>query len=151
MPDLIEIANAAADARRTLTAVREGIAWFQARGVAREQLLAQLDQIEDQDRDFTDLEYAAMAGQAQDAIARLLAASDDSDAGAPPPTALLGSDTHADFADESGDVLSLGAVVALAHEDSGLTAQQWNALPQAERDARIAETAMARNLVSAET
>lgn len=151
MPDLIEIANAAADARRTLLAVRAGIEWFQARGVARDQLLAQLDQLEDQDRDFTDLEYAAMAGQAQDAIARLLAASDDSDAGVPPPTALLGSDTHADFADENGDIVSLGAVVRRAHEDSGLTAQQWNALPQAERDVRIAETAMARNLVSAET
>lgn len=71
MGHLKDIAIAAAGARRVMTTLREGIAWFNERGVLREELEALLDR---DDTDISDVEYAALAGGAQDAIDELLAA-----------------------------------------------------------------------------
>jgi hypothetical protein len=76
MSDLKDIAIATATARQVLTGVREGIAWFRDRGLARDKLIEMLDACEAEGRDLTDIEYAQLAGTAQDAINRLLAASD---------------------------------------------------------------------------
>lgn len=39
----------------------------------------------------------------------------------------------------NGEVLQLGTVVAKAHEKSGMSVEEWNAIPQDDREARIAE------------
>lgn len=52
-------------------------------------------------------------------------------------TFLLGSDVH-EASYEIGDALyQLGDVVAMAHEKSGLSAEEWNALEPEDRHARI--------------
>ena len=84
MPDLKDIAIAASQARNVLTTVREGIAWFRERGVARDELIALLDEVGD-DGDLSDIQYAEIAGGAQDAIDRLMGASEEVDAGVVEP------------------------------------------------------------------
>lgn len=57
-----------------------------------------------------------------------------------PATILLGSDLQpAQFQFEEGVEVLLGDVVALAHRDSGLSAEDWNALSVATRESAIAE------------
>lgn len=102
MPDLKQIAIAAGAAKRVITGIREGIAWFRERGVLRDELLALLDQAEAEGRDLTDLEYAALAGGAQDAIDELLQAGMQARAGVPapvPPAADVGGANDAGGAD----------------------------------------------------
>ncbi|MBH1384617.1 hypothetical protein I5T81_07600 [Stenotrophomonas maltophilia] len=58
-----------------------------------------------------------------------------------PPLSLLGSNVQpASFELPGGTVLSLGDVVAQAHEASGLSVEDWNALEVEAREALIAET-----------
>ncbi|MBN4969348.1 hypothetical protein JY439_02575 [Stenotrophomonas maltophilia] len=61
-------------------------------------------------------------------------------ANAPPPS-LLGSNAQpASFELHDGTVLTLGDVVAQAHEAPGLSVEDWNALEVGAREALIAET-----------
>lgn len=55
----------------------------------------------------------------------------------PAPVALYGSDIHPAITTINGQDIQLGAFVAQAHADSGLTAEAWNQLPGAERDRLI--------------
>lgn len=58
-----------------------------------------------------------------------------------PPLSLLGSNAQpASFELHDGTVLTLGDVVAQAHEASGLSVEDWNALEESAREALIAET-----------
>ncbi|QDY47405.1 hypothetical protein [Stenotrophomonas maltophilia] len=58
-----------------------------------------------------------------------------------PPLSLLGSNVQpASFEHPDGTVLTLGDVVAQAHEASGLSVEDWNALEVDAREALIAET-----------
>lgn len=58
-----------------------------------------------------------------------------------PPLSLLGSNAQpAGFELHDGTVLTLGDVVAQAHEASGLSVEDWNALEESAREALIAET-----------
>ncbi len=55
-----------------------------------------------------------------------------------PPTDLLnGSSTLPATFEIGGDAVQLGTLVAAAHQLRGGTAEEWNALPEAERDALI--------------
>lgn len=49
------------------------------------------------------------------------------------PPALLGSSLHPATFDINGKTYSLGDVIALAHKDSGLDAQEWNELEESTR------------------
>lgn len=96
MSDLKDIAIAAASGRRVLVGIREGIAWYRERGVLRDELIDLLDRIDAMQEaeneaaaeegrepvkvDLSDIEYAELAGGAQDAIGRLLAASEAAEA-----------------------------------------------------------------------
>lgn len=53
---------------------------------------------------------------------------------------LVGSDVQPAEIEINGKMIPLGEIVALAHFDSKLTAADWNALPDAEREAQIAAT-----------
>lgn len=56
----------------------------------------------------------------------------------PPPAGLLGTDKLPSLVDiADGQQAQLGDVVAGAHKESGLTAEEWNELEQDERDALI--------------
>ena len=57
------------------------------------------------------------------------------------PEVLNGSNTLPAMIDVAeGKSLQLGAVVVVAHQASGLTAEAWNALPEAERDEHLNKT-----------
>ncbi|WP_295516230.1 hypothetical protein [uncultured Stenotrophomonas sp.] len=68
-----------------------------------------------------------------------------------PATILLGSDLQpAQFHFEEGVEVLLGDVVALAHRDSGLSAEDWNALSVATRESAIAEVVQRLSAEAAE-
>lgn len=50
---------------------------------------------------------------------------------------LVGSSVHSASYDIGGKTHSLGDIVAMAHKTSELTVEQWNALPEDERHAKI--------------
>ena len=52
---------------------------------------------------------------------------------------LLGSSVHPSSFEIEGTSYTLGEVVALAHADSGLSAEEWNALPEEKRHELIDE------------
>lgn len=54
---------------------------------------------------------------------------------------LLGSDNFDPEVEIGGKMVQLGLVVAAAHAKSGLTVQEWNALPQDQRDDLIDDAA----------
>lgn len=54
---------------------------------------------------------------------------------------LLGSDNFDSEVEIAGKMVQLGVVVAAAHAKSGLTVEQWNALPQDQRDDLIDDAA----------
>lgn len=57
------------------------------------------------------------------------------------PEVLTGSNTLPALIEVAeGRPLQLGAVVVVAHQASGLTAEAWNALPEAERDEHLNKT-----------
>ncbi len=91
MPDLKDIAIAANQARTVLNGLREGIAWFRDRGMKRDELLALLDEV-GEGGDLADIQYAEIAGGAQDAIDRLMGAVDDAEAGVPEPVPAAAAD-----------------------------------------------------------
>lgn len=53
------------------------------------------------------------------------------------PAALLGSSVHEATYEIGGKTVQLGLVVAKAHEKSGLTVEEWNAIEEEDRHARI--------------
>jgi hypothetical protein len=53
------------------------------------------------------------------------------------PAALYGSNIHPAVFTIGSQSIQLGAFVAKAHADSGLSVDDWNGLPEADRDARI--------------
>lgn len=55
-----------------------------------------------------------------------------------PAAMLLGSDAQPSIIEIGDTGWALGDIVALAHDDSGLSVDVWNALTQPEREARIA-------------
>lgn len=61
----------------------------------------------------------------------------DGDANPPAPPALVGSDKFPASIEFGGSAYSLGFVVQGAFNTSGLSVEEWNALEQTDRDARI--------------
>lgn len=76
------ISESAALVTRHITAIRESLAFFRARGVERDRLIAMLDQHETDGTDFTDLEMAVLFDEARSEVEALLKAAGE-DAPAP--------------------------------------------------------------------
>lgn len=71
--DLLVIANAAGRVKNIVNAAQSALLAWQSLGRERDELLALLDQVEEEGRDITDAEFAEFVDDAQDALARLRA------------------------------------------------------------------------------